>query len=140
MTKACLLYVSFITFMAIISQKNHSIGGQFDVKKSLQSSNKNLQNVHQKSYPSEVKRRSKSFLVEHNQDEKNLTTNCHAEAMLSISKSTSKRRKKSFYVHQKSLTLFMLRSSKIHSWVIQKTNGNSSKIYQAAHKTSANIS
>jgi len=34
--------------------------------------------------------------------------------MLNISKHTSKRNKKSFNVHQKSLTLFMLRSSKIY--------------------------
>ena len=54
--------------------------------------------------------------------------------MLSVSKHTSKRNKKSFSVHQKSLTLFMLRSSKIHSKAIQKTNRSSSKIYQAIHE------
>ena len=54
--------------------------------------------------------------------------------MLSVSKHTLKRNKKSFNVLQKSLTLFMLRSSKIHSEVIQKTNRSSSKNYLEVHE------
>jgi len=83
MTRACLLIISLTSVTAIISQKIHSIEHQFDVKKSLQNSNKNLQNVHQKSYSSEVKRWSKSLPEEHDRNEKshfeNLPTNRHVE-------------------------------------------------------------
>ena len=149
MTRACLLSINIIIFMLIISQKNHSIECQFDVKKSLQNSNKNLQNVHQKSYSPEVRQRSKSFLVEHDKNEKCnsqqiammkprwISANAHQNAtrnLLTFIKNIFKCLSKiADFVHQKFIQKLFKKRIEVHRKFIRKFKKMSANISWTFH-------